>query len=52
MSNMGEYDCRSAFVVVPGSSLITRANSSFSTPPVERPVAIAEAFEGESCKRR
>jgi hypothetical protein len=52
MSSMGAYACRSAFVVGPGRSLITNANSSFSTPPVEIPVAAVDALEGESSNRK
>ncbi len=52
MSSMGAYDWRSAFVVVPGRSRITNANSSFSTPPVESPLAAVVALEGESSSRK
>lgn len=52
MSRIGAYACKSAFVDVPGRSLMASATSS-STGPDDSPVEIAEALAGgDSCNRR
>lgn len=48
---MGEYGCRSALVATPGSSLMTRAVSSFASEVVSVMVILG-FVEGASCSRR